>query len=187
MSVSPARSRAPRIATALSGITALAAIAAVAPIDQTPTPATTVAQGPTSTPVASTPTSPPLSERLLMATSDDVLEVRAAAAAEVRPAAEPAPVEPVRTVWDALADCESGDWLGDGQFVTASADWTSTVGYFEGGLQFDPRTWDHFRDADMPAAAYEATREQQIAVGERVLAAQGWQAWPVCSRKLGLR
>jgi hypothetical protein len=28
---------------------------------------------------------------------------------------------------------------------------------------------------------------QQIIVAERVLAKQGWNAWPECSRKLGLR
>jgi hypothetical protein len=34
---------------------------------------------------------------------------------------------------------------------------------------------------------HQASRTQQIAVAERVLAAQGWKAWPACSRKLGLR
>jgi hypothetical protein len=32
-----------------------------------------------------------------------------------------------------------------------------------------------------------ATRSQQIAVAERGLAAQGFGAWPACSRRLGLR
>ena len=35
--------------------------------------------------------------------------------------------------------------------------------------------------------AYLASREQQIVVAERVLASQGWGAWPGCSSKLGLR
>jgi Tfp pilus assembly protein FimV len=30
-------------------------------------------------------------------------------------------------------------------------------------------------------------RAQQIAVAEKVLAAQGWNAWPVCSKKAGAR
>ena len=34
--------------------------------------------------------------------------------------------------------------------------------------------------------AYQASREQQITVAERVLASQGWGAWPACSAKLGL-
>jgi hypothetical protein len=32
-----------------------------------------------------------------------------------------------------------------------------------------------------------ASREQQIAIGQKVLAEQGWRAWPACSRRLGLR
>ena len=35
------------------------------------------------------------------------------------------------------------------------------------------------------ARAHNASREQQIAVAERTLAAQGWNAWPSCSRKAG--
>jgi hypothetical protein len=35
--------------------------------------------------------------------------------------------------------------------------------------------------------AYQASREQQIVVAERVRASQGWGAWPACTRKLGLR
>ncbi len=35
--------------------------------------------------------------------------------------------------------------------------------------------------------AHHASREEQIVVAERVLAKQGWGAWPACSRKLGLR
>ena len=84
------------------------------------------------------------------------------------------------TVWDALARCEaSGRW-----------DAVRTSGgrvLFSGGLQFTPRTWDAFRPDDFPELAADATREQQIAVAERVLAQQGWGAWPSCSSRLGLR
>lgn len=79
------------------------------------------------------------------------------------------------SVWDSLAQCESG------------GNWASTVGLYEGGLQFHPATWDAYKYSGYPGAAYEASREQQIAVAERVLDAQGWGAWPACSRKLGLR
>ena len=34
---------------------------------------------------------------------------------------------------------------------------------------------------------HQASREEQIAVAERTLAAQGWNAWPACSRKMGVR
>jgi resuscitation-promoting factor RpfA len=98
------------------------------------------------------------------------------------------PVTPARTIWDDLADCESGQWKRDGGFVEGSADWSSSVHRtFQGGLQFHPTTWAWLKDDDMPAKAYDATRDEQIEVAERVLEAQGWEAWPVCSRKLGLR
>jgi hypothetical protein len=84
------------------------------------------------------------------------------------------------SVWDALARCESsGRW----DVVRRVNDRLS----YYGGLQFDPRTWDAFRPVDFPLFASDATREQQILVAERVLAAQGWNAWPACSQRLGLR
>lgn len=117
-----------------------------------------------------------------------------AAGSDVAPVAEePAPeVGDGGTVWDRLADCESGDWDADGQPIGGTARWDYGLTFdhgdiFEGGLNFDPDTWDAFRDPGMPDHAGNATRAQQIAVGERVLAAQGWQAWPTCSRMLGLR
>lgn len=110
-----------------------------------------------------------------------------------------AEAEPVtRTVWDDLADCESGNWLNGGtSFEEGSArwywgrpgtevpPWGTTIHH--GGLQFLPSTWVAFKPDGYPAYAYDATREQQIVVAERVLAAQTFRAWPVCSQKLGLR
>jgi resuscitation-promoting factor RpfB len=84
------------------------------------------------------------------------------------------------TVWDALARCEAGGRWHVVRVVN------SRVSY-HGGLQFDARTWNAYRPEGYPALASEATREQQIAVAERVLARQGWGAWPACSRRLGLR
>ena len=78
------------------------------------------------------------------------------------------------TIWDRLAQCESG------------GNWASTVGFYEGGLQFHPQTWDRNKPSGYPDAAYQASREQQIVVGERVRDRQGWGAWPHCARKLGL-
>jgi hypothetical protein len=79
-------------------------------------------------------------------------------------------------VWDALASCEaSGTWDTD-----------SGNGY-AGGLQFAPDTWLGFGGAAYARSAAAATREQQIEVAEIVLAAQGWKAWPTCSRLLGLQ
>jgi hypothetical protein len=77
------------------------------------------------------------------------------------------------SAWDRLAQCESG------------GNWAINTGNgFSGGLQFTPTTWRSFGGT---GAAHKASREQQIAVAERVLAKQGWGAWPACSRKLGLR
>jgi len=84
------------------------------------------------------------------------------------------------TVWDALARCEAGGRWDAVRMIGGRI-------AYAGGLQFAPRTWDAFRPADFPALASEATREQQILVGERVQARQGWGAWPSCSRRLGLR
>lgn len=93
-----------------------------------------------------------------------------------------------QTVWDKLADCETGEWINKGEaFVQGSANWESDLGLFEGGLQFHPETWDSYKDPNHPDSAYTATRKQQIFVAERVLDDQGWEAWPTCSRLLGLR
>jgi hypothetical protein len=59
---------------------------------------------------------------------------------------------------------------------------TNTGNGYYGGLQFSPSTWRAYGGSG-PAA--HASREEQIAVAERVLAAQGWGAWPVCSRQAG--
>ena len=76
------------------------------------------------------------------------------------------------TVWDKLAQCESsGNWA------------INTGNGFSGGLQFTPSTWRAFGGG---GRAQDASRVEQIVVAERVLAKQGWGAWPACSRKLGL-
>ena len=76
------------------------------------------------------------------------------------------------STWDALAQCESG------------GNWAINTGNgYSGGLQFTQGTWQANGGTGSPAAASRAT---QIAVAERVLASQGWGAWPACSAKLGL-
>ncbi|MBW0106213.1 transglycosylase family protein [Pseudonocardia sp. KRD291] len=73
--------------------------------------------------------------------------------------------------WDALAQCESG------------GDWSTNTGNgYAGGLQFSPSTWKAYGGS---GSASGASRSEQIAVAERVLAAQGWNAWPSCSKKTG--
>jgi resuscitation-promoting factor RpfB len=93
------------------------------------------------------------------------------------PEPEPAP-EPAAnyasgsTVWDQLAQCESG---GNWAINTGN-------GYY-GGLQFTLSTWQAYGGSGYP---HHASRETQIAVAERVQNGQGWGAWPACAAELGL-
>lgn len=106
------------------------------------------------------------------------LTVQVAMNQAVEVLAAPVPEE----TWDRLAECEShGQWDYDPE----TADWGLRL--FQGGLQFQPSTWDTFAPEGFPHDAHLASRAEQIAVAERVLDAQGWGAWPVCSLKLGLR
>lgn len=78
--------------------------------------------------------------------------------------------------WDRLAQCEAG------------GNWAINTGNgFYGGLQFTQSTWEAFGGGQYAARADLASREQQIAIGEKVRAGQGWGAWPSCTSKLGLR
>jgi hypothetical protein len=76
--------------------------------------------------------------------------------------------------WDAIAQCESG------------GNWSINTGNgFSGGLQFTPGTWAGYGGGQYAANAHQASREQQIAVAERVLKGQGIGAWPVCGKRGG--
>ena len=86
-----------------------------------------------------------------------------------------APV-PAGSVWDDLAQCESGgNWAID-----------SGNGY-HGGLQFLGSTWRAYGGGEFAPTADAASRDEQIAVAERIREDVGWGAWPACTRKLGLR
>jgi murein L,D-transpeptidase YcbB/YkuD len=75
------------------------------------------------------------------------------------------------TNWDAIAQCESG------------GNWSTNTGNgFSGGLQFTQSTWDANGGTGSPNGA---SREQQIAVAQRVAATQGMGAWPVCGANGG--
>jgi nucleoid-associated protein YgaU len=76
--------------------------------------------------------------------------------------------------WDAIANCESsGNWH------------INTGNGFYGGLQFAQGTWAGYGGTQYAARADLASREQQIAVAEKVLAGQGIGAWPVCGAYAG--
>ena len=79
---------------------------------------------------------------------------------------------PTAPNWDAVAQCESG------------GNWQANTGNGEyGGLQFKPGTWAQYGGVGNPAAA---SREQQIAVANRVFAQDGLDPWPKCGSASGL-
>jgi Transglycosylase-like domain len=72
--------------------------------------------------------------------------------------------------WDAVAACESG---GTWSINSGNGYW--------GGLQFAPETWFAYGGAPFDGnGPFPHSREQQIAVAERVLDSQGPGAWPNC-------
>jgi nucleoid-associated protein YgaU len=74
--------------------------------------------------------------------------------------------------WDAVAQCEStGNWA------------INTGNGFYGGLQFTNSTWQAYGGGAYAQSANQASRTQQIAIAEKVLAGQGIGAWPVCGPK----
>ena len=79
------------------------------------------------------------------------------------------------SVWDDLARCESG---GNWAINTGN-------GYY-GGLQFSYATWHAYGGGEFAEYPHHATREEQIAVAERLHAVRGFQPWPSCRVKLGL-
>lgn len=102
----------------------------------------------------------------LAAVSIAGVALSASAANAAVPASAPA------STWDSLAQCESGGNWG-----------INTGNGYAGGLQFSPSTWAAYGGT---GSAANASREQQIAVAEKVQAGQGWGAWPACAAKLGL-
>ncbi|MGW5127202.1 transglycosylase family protein [Streptomyces sp. NPDC004069] len=75
--------------------------------------------------------------------------------------------------WDAVAQCESG------------GNWSINTGNgFYGGLQFTNSTWAAYGGTAYASRADLASKSQQIAVAEKVLAGQGKGAWPVCGKGL---
>ncbi|MFC9299558.1 transglycosylase family protein [Streptomyces sp. NPDC057011] len=77
--------------------------------------------------------------------------------------------------WDCVADCESG-----GRWAV------NTGNGFYGGLQFRQPTWEEYGGLTFARRADLASRVQQIRIAEDVLGGQGWEAWPVCSKRYGL-
>ncbi|NUK50190.1 transglycosylase family protein [Streptomyces lunaelactis] len=78
-------------------------------------------------------------------------------------------------VWEKVAACESTN------------NWRINTGNgYYGGLQFSQSTWEAYGGRHYAPSADLASKDQQIAIAEKVLKGQGPQAWPVCSGKAGL-
>ncbi|WP_197366806.1 transglycosylase family protein [Streptomyces clavuligerus] len=77
--------------------------------------------------------------------------------------------------WDKLAECESG---GNWSINTGN-------GYY-GGIQFSLSTWQSMGGTQYAAYPHQATREEQITVGEKLLDAAGEGQWPHCGPRVGL-
>ncbi len=73
------------------------------------------------------------------------------------------------SAWDRIAQCEAG------------GNWAANTGNgYYGGLQFNLGTWQSYGGQGRPD---QNSREAQIAVAERVRAAEGgYGAWPVCGK-----
>jgi resuscitation-promoting factor RpfB len=85
----------------------------------------------------------------------------------------PAPAVSDGSVWDRLAQCESG---GNWSINTGN-------GYY-GGLQFSLGTWQAYGGSGYP---HQNSREEQIRIATKVRDARGgYGDWPACARKLGL-
>jgi hypothetical protein len=120
---------------------------------------------------AATSTATKRSRRVRMAVMGGALAVLPVAGLVTATSASAAPA----STWDKVAQCES------------SGNWAVNSGNgFYGGLQFTSSTWAAFGGHAYAANAHQASKAQQIAVAEKVLAAQGPGAWPVCSVKAGL-
>ncbi|MBA3265289.1 MAG: transglycosylase family protein [Nocardioidaceae bacterium] len=93
------------------------------------------------------------------------------------PAPEPTPAPaPSSSVWDALAQCESG---GNWAINTGN-------GYY-GGLQFLQSTWLAYGGGAYAQLPSDASREAQIEIATKVRdAAGGYSPWPACAASLGL-
>ncbi|MGW0757491.1 LysM peptidoglycan-binding domain-containing protein [Streptomyces sp. NPDC002814] len=79
------------------------------------------------------------------------------------------------STWDKVAECESG------------GAWSADSGNgFLGGLQLTQEDWGRYGGLDYAPSPDQASRSQQIAVAEKILADQGAGAWPACGLLHGL-
>ncbi|WP_240957812.1 transglycosylase family protein [Streptomyces barkulensis] len=78
-------------------------------------------------------------------------------------------------VWEKVAECES------------SGNWSINTGNgYYGGLQFSQSSWEAAGGTQYAPRADLATKQEQIAAGEKLLELQGPGAWPTCGPAAGL-
>ncbi|MFE9442441.1 transglycosylase family protein [Streptomyces sp. NPDC006602] len=79
------------------------------------------------------------------------------------------------TTWDQVANCETGgSWSQD-----------KGDGYY-GGLHIAQEDWEQYSGLDFASSPDQASRSQQIAVAEKILAAKGVGYWSTCGLLNGL-
>ena len=174
---------APRLATTIAALTIILVIAFLAGRCTAPTAAE---PAPAAVPVyvshdAARHAAEALEQLAAWITSNTTTTVAVQRPATRSPAAAPTAVPAVDASsdrCDELARCETG------------GNWAANTGNgYGGGVQFAHgpgwSTWRAFGGTEFTADPWDATREQQIVVAERVLARSGWQAWPGCARKFG--
>jgi hypothetical protein len=76
--------------------------------------------------------------------------------------------------WKSLAMCES----------SLNPQAVNKTGKYHGLFQFDDRSWKYVGGKGKPSRA--SVREQLLRA-KALQAKQGWNAWPECSKKTGLR
>jgi hypothetical protein len=106
-----------------------------------------------------------------------------------RAAAAPPPPFPGSQAVQVSYDCAKDQWpWGCVAECESSGRWNANTGNgFYGGLQFRRPTWEKFGGLAYAPRADLATRQEQITVAEEVVATQGWEAWPACSKRYALR
>jgi hypothetical protein len=159
----------------------MAAVGAQSPSDGLEAPKGVTAALEASEPSKSTTAAPTASITTTSTTSTTSTTTAPAPTTTSPPAPDPEPVIEVTTIgsgdprdpssWDRLAQCESG---GDWSIDTGN-------GYY-GGLQFSLSSWQGVGGTGLPS---DASRETQIALGQRLHASGGWGHWPGCTQSFG--
>lgn len=114
----------------------------------------------------------PAAAATTVAAKAEVSQATAPAASSQYRMPSSAPAVASGSVWDRIAQCESG---GNWAINTGN-------GYY-GGLQFTLSSWRAVGGVGYPN---QASREEQIARAQMLQARQGWGAWPVCSARAGV-